>query len=181
MTCIVAYKDKNKDIIYLAGDKCGSNGHTQDICIEPKVFQNGDFYIGYTTSFYMGQLLKHAWFPPEKLQSQTDDNYLHVTIKNSIAKLFRENNFGKHEGGYELGTFILIYKGRIFTGYEDLQFFENKNIATCGCGEVAARAAIMMQLENGEIVDIMFDKLFYIVSQIHVGVSKEYDLLEIKL
>ena len=40
MTCIVAYKDKNKDIIYLAGDKCGSNGHTQDICIEPKVFQN---------------------------------------------------------------------------------------------------------------------------------------------
>ena len=33
----------------------------------------------------------------------------------------------------------------------------------------------------GEIVDCVFDNLFYIVSQIHVGVSKEYDLLEIEL
>lgn len=38
MTCIIAYKDSNNNTIYMCGDKCGSNGSTKDICVEPKCF-----------------------------------------------------------------------------------------------------------------------------------------------
>ena len=61
MTCIVGVVDKG--IVHMAGDKLGSNGFTKGISVRPKVFHNGDFLVGYTTSFYMGQLLEFEWVP----------------------------------------------------------------------------------------------------------------------
>ena len=62
MTCIVGVVDNGK--VYMGGDSAGVGG----LCIEtrkqPKVFRNGDFLIGYTDSFRMGQLLQYKMSPP---------------------------------------------------------------------------------------------------------------------
>lgn len=181
MTCIIAYKDSNNNTIYMCGDKCGSNGNTQDICVEPKVFHNGDFMIGYTTSFYMGQLLKHIWNPPTRLENETTDSYLHNSVRKSLINMFKENNFGSHDGGYEIGTFILVYKSRIFTVHSDMQFFENKYLTAVGCGDVAARAAVETYIKCGFTdVESMLKSSIETVSKICCGVSKECDIVDNK-
>ena len=57
MTCVVGLIEDNT--IYLGADSLGSNGHSKSEYRFPKVFQNGDFLIGYTSSFRMGQMLQY--------------------------------------------------------------------------------------------------------------------------
>ena len=181
MTCIIAFKDTMNNV-FLIGDKCGSNGNTKDICVEPKVFHKNGFMIGYTTSFYMGQLLKHVWEVPEKNDSEGVDYYLHNTIRKSLINMFKINNFGEHENGYNIGDFILIYDSRIFTVYADMQIFEHKYLSSVGCGDVAARAAIEAYLNSGVSIqpEDMLTSTMEIVSNICCGVSKDYDIIDNK-
>lgn len=65
----------------------------------------------------MGQLLKHIWNPPARLEDETTDSYLHNSVRKSLIGMFKENNFGSHDGGYEIGTFILVYKSRIYSAF----------------------------------------------------------------
>ena len=56
----MTYKGK----VYIGADSLGSNGFTQSIRKESKVFKNGEFLIGCTSSFRMIDLLKWKFNPP---------------------------------------------------------------------------------------------------------------------
>ena len=71
MTCIIGYNDKENDKLFMIGDSLGVGGLDVVLRDDPKVFHNGDFLIGYTTSFRMGQLLRFADFPTQKLEQDT--------------------------------------------------------------------------------------------------------------
>ena len=178
MTCIVAMVEDG--VVHMAGDKLGSNGYTKSISERSKVFINGDFLMGYTTSFRMGQLLEFSWNPPEKMGSMSDDKFFYFTVINSIKSLFKEDGFsGKSEEG---GTFLIGYKGKLYKVQSDYAVFEVTNYTACGCGEDEAETVLFtfekVQLEDWSIED----KLALAIqasSHRKVGVSVEHDYLSL--
>lgn len=190
MTCVLALKfidETDKQVVLLAADKMGSNGSVKRIYTKPKIFKNGDFYIGYSTSFCMGQILQHVWTPPEQKIGQTDDDYLFNDVRASLHKMFEDNDFGfkksESNGEPNRGTFIMVYKGRIFEVFSNMALLEVDGFASVGCGSEIMQGAIGMYLSLVESADIlpdnMLDKAFKIVSERSCGVSKEYDLVVI--
>ena len=84
MTCIVA--EVVDGVVHMAGDKAGINGDCKSMVVRPKVFINGDFIIGYTTSFRMGQLLEFTWNPPTQVPEQADEHFIYKTVVDSIKE-----------------------------------------------------------------------------------------------
>lgn len=115
MTCIIAVRNSTGQV-YIGGDKAASGDQTKSISAIPKVFKKGKFYIGYTTSFLMGQLLQFNWNIPRRIEGWTDDMYIFITIRDSIIELFNKNKFGSETPGSapSYGEFIFVYKNRIF-------------------------------------------------------------------
>ena len=181
MTCIIALRDKETGTVYLAGDKLGSNGSTKAIYKDPKIFQIGHFYFGYTTSFYMGQLLKYVWKQPCKTMHQDEDEYLFQDVVYSLKKVFTENKFGKDQNGHEpdFGQFIMVYKGRIFKVQDNMSLLESEDFVSVGCGEHHAAGAVeaLVSHANMSTPDILKESI-KIVSKFSCGVSEECDIIK---
>jgi len=142
MTCIIAMTYKGK--VHMIGDCEGSDGFIKaQYKKNPKCFKNGDFLVGHTTTFRLGQILQYEWNVPEKLQSQSENDYLYKTVIKSLKSTFDNNFFGHKDGvDFEGGTFILGYKGRICVVESNLQLLEYEDYASCGCGAYHANAAM---------------------------------------
>lgn len=69
MTCIVGLVDQGN--VWIGGDSAGVGGYDLMLRADQKVFRNGDFLMGFTSSFRMGQLLRYKLSPP-KLHSDDD-------------------------------------------------------------------------------------------------------------
>lgn len=184
MTCIIAIKNKDGSVT-LGADKLGSNGHTKTMVVDPKIFKNGDFYFGFTSSFFMGQLLKYKFSPPPMVQGQDIDSYLFVTVREALTKLFVDAKFGSisSEKNDEpvFGTYILVYQGRIFKVLSNTSIIELSDVVSVGCGAETALGAIyalreaVPDMESSEMIRLAMvacDKTL-------CGVSKEYDIIEI--
>ena len=178
MTCVLALKYIDGKIV-LATNKRGSNGSAKRTYTKPKIFKNGDFYIGYTTSFYMGRLLQHIWIPPEKKPNQLDDEYLFRDVIKSLHRMFENNDFDFGAKGD--GIFILVYKDRIFKVFSNMSFLEVDTFVSIGCGSEVMQEAICMYLyDSSTSLDEMLDRAFKIVADRSCGVSEEeYDMLVI--
>jgi ATP-dependent protease HslVU (ClpYQ) peptidase subunit len=178
MTCIVAFRDEKENII-IAGDKMGSDSYSKMIVKEPKVFINGDFAIGYTDSFRMGQLLKHVWVPPERKMEQETDNYLYADVTKSLRGLFKDNGFGDDDNN-EFGAFIMVYEDRILEMQGEMSLLEHEtDIVSVGAGCYHATAALQVLLEYDSEVEEVLDKTFEVVAYNIVSVSQEYDLITV--
>lgn len=181
MTCIIALRDKETNTVYLAGDKLGSNGSTKAVYKDPKVFQVGHFYFGYTTSFYMGQLLKYSWKQPCKTMHQDEDEYIYRDVVQSLKKVFSDNNFGQNQNGHEpdFGCFIMVYKGRIFKVQDNMSLLEVEDFVSVGCGEYYATGSVLALTQHTEmnIPDILTETM-KIVSENSCGVSEQCDIIK---
>ena len=63
MTCIVAIKHDNE--IWMGGDSAAFRDDERTNRADEKVFKNGDFLLGYSGSFRVGQLIRYAFNPPK--------------------------------------------------------------------------------------------------------------------
>lgn len=126
MTCIVGVAKDGK--VYVGADSCGSDGYSKHVHNKPKVFTVGDFIIGYTSSFRMGQILEHQWTPPARDEGNSDYDYLVKQVVPSIMSLFEDQSFAKKEKGeIEGGTFIIGYKGKCYYIQDDFAVLEPKD------------------------------------------------------
>lgn len=141
MTCIIAYKDKDK--IYMAGDSAGVGGGKTVVRKDEKVFINGEMIFGFTSSFRMGQILRYNFTVP-KQEDESDMKYLVATFIDEVTKCFRENNFGEEEKSVkDGGVFMIGYNGNIYTVYSDFQICKvEKDFNSVGCGEEYALGAL---------------------------------------
>jgi ATP-dependent protease HslVU (ClpYQ) peptidase subunit len=178
MTCIIAWIDKDKGAI-VAGDRRGSDGWTGSKYKAPKVFKNNDFIMGYTTSFRMGQLLEHTWEPPKRMENETDQHYVYVTVVNSFRELFNKNGFGNKDNGEETGgNFIMAYKGKLYEVQPDYSIIEDENdILSVGCGENIAFGTLAAILQYEKDYKKVLTKTYEIVSHYSEAVSKEFDYI----
>lgn len=143
MTCIVGLIDKGS--VYIGGDSAGVAGLSISIRSDEKVFANGPFIMGFTSSFRMGQLLRYKFNPPKQLVNQDDMTYMVTDFVDSTRKCFAENGFGKipdrdHNDG---GTFLVGYNGNLYTIDRDFQVgTHSQGFDSVGCGSDIALGAL---------------------------------------
>ena len=144
MTCVVGMIDG--DNVYMGADSCGSNGTTYTIRKDPKVFINGDFLIGYTSSFRMGQLLMYCSLPVPKKKDKKDlFKFMVNKFIPSIRQVLKDGGYSKISSNEEEGgTFLVGVHGRLFKIENDFQVGETmRGFDACGCGVYAANASMV--------------------------------------
>lgn len=144
MTCIVGYCDVD-GTVHMGGDSAGINQHEGSISLmkHPKVFTNGDFLIGYTTSFRFGQLLQYAFKPKTPVPSAGLMQFMVTTFVDELRDTLRASGYFAIEGNEFGGVFLVGIRGRLFTVHEDFHVEEhNHYYAAIGGGRPYALGAL---------------------------------------
>lgn len=144
LTCIVALEYNNR--VYIGGDSAGVAGYDLTVRADEKVFTNGEYVMGFTSSFRMGQLLRYAFDPPEPPEDPAKmDRFLVVDFIDEIRECFRDGGYGKiQEGEHQRGgTFLVGVRGKLYTIDSDFQVGKpSDGYAAAGCGETYALGSL---------------------------------------
>lgn len=120
MTCIVGIEHEGH--VYIGGDSAGVSGLDVTGRVDEKVFVNGPFIMGFTTSFRMGQLLRYAFKPPKKPKGYDDMQYMTTTFVDAVRKCYESKGFlTKKDNVDEGGNFIVGYRGTMYDVESDFQ------------------------------------------------------------
>lgn len=142
MTCIVGLVDNNK--VYIGGDSAGVGDYDLTVRADAKVFRNGPFLFGFTSSFRMGQLLRYAFTPPKHDSDLGDYQYLVTVFIDAVRKCLKDGGFAsKKEETEHGGTFLVGYRGHLYRIDADYQVGEAVDpFSACGCGYNVALGAM---------------------------------------
>jgi len=141
MTAIVGFV-KNGNV-YMAGDTLGSNGFTKSEYTESKVFINGDFILGYTSSFRFGEILEYNFKPPKQENGVSDKRYLVTSFIPELRKCLEENKYTAKDQAGTSGTALLGYKGKLYKLQDDFSILEaSVGYDSCGSGEYHCEAVL---------------------------------------
>jgi hypothetical protein len=139
MTCIAAVVYDN--VVYMGADSAGVAGIDLTIRADQKVFTNGEFLIGFTSSFRMGQLLRYAFKPPKYYAEEKDlYAYMVTDFVNAVRTCLKGGGYAQSDKGEESGGFFLVgVRGRLFKIESDYQVGESVlPYEAIGCGEAYA-------------------------------------------
>lgn len=140
MTCIVGLVH-NGDV-YIGGDSAGVAGLSITIRSDEKVFGNGPFIMGFTTSFRMGQLLRYKLSPPAQTVHQGDMEYMVTSFIDACRTCFSQNGFGDKDASVG-GNFLVGYHGKLYNIEGDYQVGVPKApFDAVGCGSDLALGAM---------------------------------------
>jgi ATP-dependent protease HslVU (ClpYQ) peptidase subunit len=142
MTCIVAIKNKKK--VQIWGDSAGVSGLDVRIRKDKKVFTMGEFGIGYSSSFRMGQLIRFKLKIPNPPKKTDLFLFMATVFIEELRVVLSKGGYTKIElNSEDGGCFIVGIRGRIFTIYDDFQVSEDKEeFMSVGCGEKYALGAL---------------------------------------
>lgn len=142
MTCIVGVEHKGK--VYIGGDSAGVSGYSISIRDDKKVHVIDEFAFGFTSSFRMGQLLAYDFTPPKHPKKKGDMHYLVSDFVTALRALYKKGGFlHKHNEQETGGTFLLGYRGKLYTVDSDFQVARTVDgYDSCGCGSDIALGAL---------------------------------------
>ena len=135
MTCIVGLLDKGN--VYMGADSAGVAGYGLTIRADEKVFINGGFIMGFTSSFRMGQLLRYSLKPPRYHPDVDLFEYMVTLFTEGIRKCLKDGGFAEKKDEKERGgTFLVGFRGELFKIEGDYQVgMPAQSFDSCGCGE----------------------------------------------
>lgn len=142
MTCIVGVIENGT--VYIGGDSAGIGGYELTIRKDKKVFRNGDFLIGGTSSFRMLQLLRWSFTPPAHDSSTDLERYLATTFVDALRECFKAGGYAQKSNEQEEGGIFLVgYRGRLFCLWQDYQVGEALDgYNAVGCGSEVAKGVL---------------------------------------
>ena len=144
MTCIVGLVDKGQ--VFIGGDSAGVNTARLSLVVrnDRKVFRNGDFVMGFESSFRMGQLLAFNFDPPKPRVGIDVMTYMVTDFIDAARARMKEGGFARvKEAAEEGGTFLVGYSGRLFHISDDFQVGESSHgFDACGCGDLIALGSL---------------------------------------
>lgn len=134
MTAIVAVAEDGK--VWMGGDSAGTGSLSIQTRADPKVFINGDFIFGYTSSFRMGQLLEHSFTPPTPYVGESGMAYMVNRFVPAVKRCLSDGRYESTSEGQDYGgTFITGHAGEIYEIGNDYQVARvTQSYAACGCG-----------------------------------------------
>jgi ATP-dependent protease HslVU (ClpYQ) peptidase subunit len=131
--------------VLIGGDSAGLAGYQLSVRADPKVFRNGPYVFGFTSSFRMGQLLHHAFTPPEP---PADPDGLHrfmcTVWIDAVRQCLKDGGWATVDSAQERGgDFMVGVDGRLFEVHGDFQVAElDDGYAAMGCGDDVALGAL---------------------------------------
>lgn len=135
MTCIVGIKTERGAVV-IGGDSAGVGGMSLSVRSDKKVFKNGKFVFGFTSSFRMGQILQYSFKPPERRHGDDIMKFMVIDFIDALREAFKAGGIAKTDSGVEsCGSFLVGYAGRLFTIDSDYQIGEAAiGYDAVGCG-----------------------------------------------
>lgn len=121
MTCLVGLVDSGR--VYLGGDSAASADLAIEVRANRKVFRNGEYLIGFTGSFRVGQLLQYEI----KMPPPVGDILGHI-VSAVVPQL-------KAAAGKETDEIMIGVAGRLFKISSDYSVAEYTDYAAAGGGE----------------------------------------------
>jgi len=143
MTCIVGIAKNG--IVHIGGDSAAvGGGYFLDVRADQKVFRNGEFLMGFTTSFRMGQLLRYSFKPPAMTEGADLYDYMVTHFVDAVRACLKTGGWASKKEENEIGgTFLVGCRGRLFTIYSDYQVGESVDgMSSVGCGSELALGAM---------------------------------------
>jgi len=130
------------DRVYIGGDSAGVAGYVTQVRSDAKVFRNGPYLFGFTSSFRMGQLLRYALQPPAV--GADLDKFMVTTFVDAVRDCLKAGGFATKESEAEHGgTFVVGVAGRLFRIDSDYQVGEQADrFDAVGCGQEFALGAL---------------------------------------
>lgn len=122
MTAIVGLVHNGE--VHVGGDSAGLSGSLMTIRADAKVFTNGPYVFGFTTSFRMGQLIRYSADPPAPDTTHLDA-FMATTFVDAIRDCLKAGGWAqKTEERERGGVFLVGTCGRLFTVEADYQVAE---------------------------------------------------------
>lgn len=149
MTCIIGMVCG--DDVYMGADSAGVSGWDIVTRKDPKVFFNGEFLIGYTSSFRMGQILRYSFCPPKPREGVDSYKYMCTEFIDTLISTFKDKGFAQiNNNEVTGGTFLVGYRGSLFEIDSDFQVGEVlKNYTSVGCGYAYALGSLYSSENSG--------------------------------
>ena len=122
MTCVIGLVHGGK--VYMAADSASGQDDSWQVrkTLLHKVFQAGEFLIGYTTSFRMGQLLQYNFHPMPQPEGQADLEYMATAFIDAVRAVMKTGGLAEIDKGVEsAGSFMVGYRGSLYTVGRDYQ------------------------------------------------------------
>jgi ATP-dependent protease HslVU (ClpYQ) peptidase subunit len=144
MTCVIGMLG-NDDEVWMGADSLGGTTYTHEIRKDSKIFINGDYLIGFTSSFRMGQLLMYGKLPAVgKTKNKNMFKFMVTKFIPAVRKILKNGGYLTISENLETGgDFLVGVNGHIFRIAEDLQVQESVcEIVACGCGEDLALSSM---------------------------------------
>lgn len=150
MTCIVGLVDEGR--VYMGGDSAGVGGLSLTIRADEKVFKKGEFIMGFTSSFRMGQLLRFKLEVPYHKPGLETYEYMVTEFVESVRRCLKEGGYARTNNGEDSGgTFLVGYRGELFMIGDDFQVGKpTERYEAVGCGEDLAKGSLFSSLRLGE-------------------------------
>lgn len=153
MTCCIGIAHRGR--VTIGGDSAGVAGLDLVVRADTKVFSNGPFVFGFTSSFRMGNLLRYALHPPKMHPDVDVMKFMCTDFVDAVRRCLKDGGFATTRDSAEVGgTFLVGYSGRLFTLYSDYQVAESVHgFEAVGCGEAIARGALFAQGDLGANIE----------------------------
>jgi ATP-dependent protease HslVU (ClpYQ) peptidase subunit len=143
--------------VWIGGDSAGIDVGNLALTVrgDEKVFVNGDFVFGFTSSFRMGQLLRYSFEPPAKIQDQSLNEYMVTTFIDAVRECLKNGGFQEKENEVETGgTFLVGHQGHLFMIDTDYQVGESLDgYDAVGCGSQVSKGALFVLKETHPSLD----------------------------
>ena len=142
MTCVAAVRHEGE--IWIGADSAGVAGFSMHLRADEKVFRNGEFVMGFTTSFRMGQLLRWKFNPPVRREGVANFEYMATEFVDAARKCFKDGGFAQKKDEREsAGCFIVGLRGQLFYVADDYQVGELLDeYMAVGCGQDLALGSL---------------------------------------
>lgn len=129
--------------VLIGADSGGVGGWTVNVRKDSKVFTNGAYVMGFTTSFRMGQLLRWAFKPPAPGKGSLE-RFMCTTWVDAARAALRDGGWAQKESEREIGGVLLVgVRGHLFRVDEDWQVGEHaEGYAAVGSGEQLSLGAL---------------------------------------
>lgn len=142
MTCIAGLVSGGS--VYLGADSAGIAGWSLTVRADKKIFRNGPFLMGFTSSFRMGQILAFNFVPPTPRQNIDPFVYMATEFVDGARQAMKVGGFARlKENADQGGDFLVGFAGRLFHIAEDFQVGEAlSGFDACGCGQDVALGSL---------------------------------------
>ena len=197
MTCIVAMADGQ--YVIMGGDSAGTDGRDLYLRADAKVFQKGQYLIGFTTSFRMGQILRYETELPEVPQDPTPENLERFFVTEfipAVRRSFEQHGFAKtarisspdkpgvsEDGQVVGGTFLVGVAGQIFEIRGDYQLGRPVTpYSAVGAGAMVALGALRaLEVVEGLSLRDRVTRALETAEAYSAGVRGPFQLVELSL